>query len=374
MIDYSVMTEKLTGDYKEALKTVELYGIVKNIDTDVQDEMMMNLFDILLSAQEEGKPVEKIVGKDLEAFCAEYYKEYNTKGRFELIPKRIYSLAKMILILEVFEFFCFQDSGNSFLQAETNILPYMSGIVGGFLITYIVELLFTPTLYKWKKRSINLYYGICAVVLIGGIAASSWMASKVSFSIKAYPVILISLVYIVVYLVAGCIYRYKKYGTIKKGKKPGQEYKEFSYSETIKNEFSFNATMKDNIVKELPGELVKKYNRINKKRRKKGNPEMTPNEYQEFLKTETAKLANTKGMRAFYIIFTALAIGFTACHSDIIDTLIFGIILSLIEFFIYKVFKKSNDKIVFYRKEILDNCEKQGCTVVEYVNGMKTEE
>ena len=44
MIDYSVMTEKLTGDYKEALKTVELYGIVKNIDTDVQDEMMMNLF------------------------------------------------------------------------------------------------------------------------------------------------------------------------------------------------------------------------------------------------------------------------------------------------------------------------------------------
>ena len=101
---------------------------------------------------------------------------------------------------------------------------------------------------------------------------------------------------------------------------------------------------------------------------------MTPNEYQEFLKTETAKLANTKGMRAFYIIFTALAIGFTACHSDIIDTLIFGIILSLIEFFIYKVWKKLNDKIVSYRKEILDNCERQGCTVVEYVNGMKTEE
>lgn len=63
------MENELTGKYREVFEKAELYGVIKNIDSKVQDEMMMNLFDILLSAQKDGKPVEKIIGTDIEALC-----------------------------------------------------------------------------------------------------------------------------------------------------------------------------------------------------------------------------------------------------------------------------------------------------------------
>ena len=89
-MNYEAMRSKLRGEYSDVLERAEIYGIAKNINSEVQDEMMMNLFDILLSSQEDNKPVEKIVGNDMEKFLEDYYEGYTIGERLKMIPKELF--------------------------------------------------------------------------------------------------------------------------------------------------------------------------------------------------------------------------------------------------------------------------------------------
>ena len=69
MIDTLAMANLLNGEYKEAFTKIDMYGSMGNVDMDIYEDRIMNLYDMFVEAQEEGKPVEKIIGKDIEGFC-----------------------------------------------------------------------------------------------------------------------------------------------------------------------------------------------------------------------------------------------------------------------------------------------------------------
>ena len=70
MLDTISMAEKLQGDYRLVFEKADMYSTVSGSgDQNIEDDRLMNLFDLLIEAQHEGKPVEKIVGNDIEAFC-----------------------------------------------------------------------------------------------------------------------------------------------------------------------------------------------------------------------------------------------------------------------------------------------------------------
>ena len=73
-MDYRVISVKLEGEYRKVFEEVEAYTMVKRYEGEGNDELMMNLLDMLLTAQEEGKEPEKIIGSDVKKFCEEYFR------------------------------------------------------------------------------------------------------------------------------------------------------------------------------------------------------------------------------------------------------------------------------------------------------------
>lgn len=74
MLDTLSMAEKLKGDYRKVFEKADMYSILSSENEEAGDEKMMNLYDLLLEAQSNEKPVEKIVGTDIETFCKDYFK------------------------------------------------------------------------------------------------------------------------------------------------------------------------------------------------------------------------------------------------------------------------------------------------------------
>ena len=74
MLDTISMAEKLRGDYRKAFEKADMYCVISSENEEAADDKMMNLYDCLLEAQNNEKPIEKIIGKDIEKFCKEYFK------------------------------------------------------------------------------------------------------------------------------------------------------------------------------------------------------------------------------------------------------------------------------------------------------------
>ncbi len=71
------MEKNLTGAYNEAFSTAVQYAMTKGYTKEKINESMSDLYDILLTAQEDGRPAEKVIGKDISYFCKNYFGKYS---------------------------------------------------------------------------------------------------------------------------------------------------------------------------------------------------------------------------------------------------------------------------------------------------------
>lgn len=177
-------------------------------------------------------------------------------------------------------------------------------------------------------------------------------------------VLLVSALYLAVYYGIKFRSNLKTFGTLRKPKD--------------KNKMTFTEQVNMAVKNELPRELTKKYNKINRKRKRKGQPELTTLEYMEKFRKETEKMEkNDKYSGIFVIGFVAiLIIGIVLNEirmgGTLSDILILTGILLLVEIPIVIFFGKvSNDGEM--RREILDNCDKMGMTVMEYADWLERE-
>ncbi|MBQ7953177.1 MAG: DUF1048 domain-containing protein, partial [Clostridia bacterium] len=69
------------GEYRETFDKIDMYVGAKQLRENTKEELMSNLLDIFLSAQEEGRPVEKLTGKNIEKFCKEFCAGFGLKAR-----------------------------------------------------------------------------------------------------------------------------------------------------------------------------------------------------------------------------------------------------------------------------------------------------
>ena len=88
------------------------------------------------------------------------------KERARYFPKRIYGLAKIMLLLQVLELFWLQEEGTSFLQIESDIAPYVIGLGIGVIFLFIIDILFRPIIFKFNKLNINKLQGILLIFLL----------------------------------------------------------------------------------------------------------------------------------------------------------------------------------------------------------------
>lgn len=171
---YEKYVGRLQGEYLEAFKKIEMYFKSNEIFIfyDDVDEAISEILDMLLMAQEESKPIDKVVGNDMKEFCRRYVKEayirkavkyinnqYNSVNkkrtsrgkaeisRREFINKKIkdqvitrYITPVMIAVIlcEVMYFLCIRGLHNIFSVSSLILILIMIVIVL-FLIDYIFK-------------------------------------------------------------------------------------------------------------------------------------------------------------------------------------------------------------------------------------------
>src|SRR3712207_5530174 len=103
-MSFFTLSEQLKEPYKGVFDRVYLYANVQEIPEEESDDAMLNLYDVLFTAQAENKPAEEIIGDDIEAFCQSYFEQRKLHRFITSIPKRLYDLALWIFGVELFFF------------------------------------------------------------------------------------------------------------------------------------------------------------------------------------------------------------------------------------------------------------------------------
>lgn len=362
MFNVIEMSEQLKGDYREVFEKAELYSSFHggNMDKDVYEDKMMNLFDLLTEAQHEGKPVEKIIGPDIEMFCEEYFAEERENKRWRSLPDRLYHVMWVVFVLGFLDVFVFQDTTDIFAM-KSNMTPFIFSFCVGFVLDAVLGAIMRPMIFK-KKIKPMVYYSIVIIVWFAVIIGGIICLSDYEIKIPVLPMVIVSGVYAIIYFAITTISRYKKYGRIAKVDKAEKQAKK-----------EFNQSLTDKSFEEgsIQG-MASRFRRINKRRRKRGKPELTQEDFAAKIRKE--ERINAKLDKWMILVFVALVLGPTIpemINNTIVDGLILGAMLCVVEFFIYRSFKKISVNGSRIRLRILEECENQGITIEEYEQKMK---
>ena len=75
MLDTISMAQQLSGEYRKVFEKADMYSMISDETSENVDDKMMYLYDILLEAEKENRPIQKIIGDDVEAFCNAFFEE-----------------------------------------------------------------------------------------------------------------------------------------------------------------------------------------------------------------------------------------------------------------------------------------------------------
>ena len=350
------LREKLQGEYAEAFDKVELYTTVERMQGDTLEEMLMNLLDSLLTAQSDGRPVEKIVGTDIERFCQNYFQDYSWKTRVYSRLKSVNGLMWFIFITGLIDLFFLATEDNFyFFTAATDTSGYLVGGLIGFLQVLINDIFVKPFIFKTKKITSKSYEVISTIVILAIIIASAFITQETGIKIPVFPQILLSGIYIAIY----SVFRYKKYGWNNQEKHSKKELEKQARMEYA--------------VKMMAEGTLKRYENINKRRARKGKENMTEEAFTEKLIKENASAKKWDiALVGFCVLFDFAIVFWEAGKSTVTDTIIFAILIAVIQIailYIYYRFIKPDG--ISYMQYMLQECEKQEMTVIEYAKSLQ---
>lgn len=355
---YAIHVEKLNDEYREVFKKVNDYVTASNMDEMLAEEILSEVMDTFLAAQEEGKTVEKVVGKDLQKFCESLCSEKGIKtyilGFFEAchfmfiwyfinVLFDIHFLFTSLLDGEKINFFTFRSHKDisSFLIGGIFVLALV------YSINYLKKkFMFTnPKLSKWLMQISFIFVAAVCIILASSLPDEG---------VENGPYLWISLIICGVYFIFRRIITKDKRHFKKENRITFNEF--LGISETVKND--------------LEEMEMKRFEKINKKNAKKGKLELT---FEQFLDFEEKDFNRWDKQPPFYI---ALAVGFPVIVTVVLrlmngfeqpyDMWFFFFILlaveALIMFGIYKAGKSGDNArmkwIEAKRKEIADTIKR----------------
>lgn len=364
MESYIEEKRKLKNEYRNVFEKVETYAAVRCVEVETREEMLMNLVDMLCTAQEEGKPAERIVGKDIEKFCKSYFSEYNdAESRVKGFPGWLNVMCWCVLGLCLLEFIpTDQNASFHIMTAKVELSGYLCGILSAILAEIVVLFLGRQMMFRLKNMNRKILYGLNVVLVLVflGITLCIFGEKENVLQVPLFPVMLFCTVYIAGYKIVRLMIHYKTYGTIRKQKNPE--------SETLGE--VFKETYQQTIQKELPLELRKRFHKKNQVLKRKGKKEITPEEYMGMLQAENIQIKYTK---IFFMVCVVVVLclwlwGMTV-EITVVEIVVMPCFLIGILLFLYM-----GNKIYKVREALLEQCGKDGITVLELAERVELDE
>ncbi len=298
MIDYTAMAEQLHGEYRTIFEKAELYSDMNGIQEEIKADRLMNLLDLLMTAEADQKPAAEIIRSDIGTFCKDYFSDYDMHHKISTIAEEIYDLARVLLLILLLDIFFPEHPAGNLISMKSDILPVIAGMLTGILLRGVSRYLIGPIIYRSQKIPAIVYYILVLVAFIISIAFIFNISTDIQLQVPLFPLLAASVSYIVIYLTVRSIIRYRKTGSIRKPKLMDSEF-EFHLTNPI------SPTDMENAVQEA---LLIRYRRINKKRNRKNQPAMTTQEFIDRIRKENT-FVNTICIRGLGITYIAMGIG-----------------------------------------------------------------
>lgn len=170
---YTDYKEKLNTEYKTAFERIEAYVFTCAVDENTREERLNELLDMFLTAQIEGRPVEKIVGKDIEKFSEIFCSSFSFKNRLLNVANAlkyyflyifVRSALQMIYwFLDLFNAWADHNILNRYMNIDVRVLIIDSVMMA--LLAFILIVIFRKIMFKMKRFSIRIYTGVGSAVM-----------------------------------------------------------------------------------------------------------------------------------------------------------------------------------------------------------------
>lgn len=352
--------DQLKGEYQAVFDKIMLYGGVSFIDNALYEDMMMDLLDLFLTAQQDGKPVEKLVGGNVEKFCKNYFGHYTFRGDAMRLPARCVGWAWVIFCVELLSLLLVIGeigSRGGVWKLETDIGPYLLGTLCGLAGSVLLAVAVKPFVFRIKGFTTGKYEALLLLILVGSLLLILWLDVFPVILAPVWLVLLISGGYLLCYYCVRAYRHRKKYGSFRKPR------------ETEK--ISFWKKLSEDIERELPVQLKKRYEAENQKLVKKGKPERTPEEYMDTLRKELRfeKAANAVAMALVFAFCMGISVQEMVRESIAIG-LFLMVVLLLCEIPIWRFFLKGiRGKSL--KARLIARCDEAGVTVMDYADSQE---
>lgn len=254
MLDsYSFYKDKLTGEYRECFDLVEAYSMMRNVGKDKWEEQMMDLLDVFLSAQRAGKPVEKIVGNDVAKFSESFCRQNTFSDYMRGFADAVKRIAWLILIFMAFEVLIFWGE-EPFWQRKTSIIGFVSGLFIGLCVSFLAELVARKCMKHFKKFSMRMFHWLLVIQIILSVSIVMGVMHWLEEDALALPIWLV--------ILCAAIYLAGYYFLTRNTRKRMEKVR-----------------FVDKVAEQLPGELIKQFEKKNNKLVQKGKAQQTEMEY-----------------------------------------------------------------------------------------------
>lgn len=360
-MDYNLLETQLNGEYREIFSKAQIYATLKQISEDVMDEKMTELYDLLLTAQTDKKPVNKLIGRDENKFLKNFFSDYTFTERLKRLPVNLYRTAWVVFVLECIEAIAADNTIKNFFNIKSDVSGYGFGLITAVIIWLISDFVLAPVLLKKKKDGSNYrgqYFPLIVIALfVVLIGLGVHFFSDVTVMLPTAPFIIGSGLYIVIYLIVRSVWRLKNYGSLRNTRK---QIEQDSYYRNLQN-------------KDMEKAVLKGWKYRFEKLSKKGK--VTAEGYLEKLKKEEKLTLNVMTVMV-PVLLAAVSLGFiidVVRDSTWYDSLIFIALIGTIEYFIGRWIIRSEKKQSAIRTRILRQCEESGKTMPDYIDGELSE-
>ncbi len=351
-MDYNIMETQLTGEYREVFKKAQLYIVLKNMPAAYSDDKMSELYDLLLTAQSNHKPVNKLVGSDTSRFCKDFFGDYSLLERLRFLPVGLYRSAWVIFIFQLVELLALDDPAKDFFTAKANFAGFGAGLLVCLAAYTIFEALLLPLFLKSKKSKTGPWYIAGTAIFVALFFGVLSLTDGITLMLHIHPFLLCSAIYIIVYIIVRAVWRFKNYGTV------------FNSRRRIEQD-SYYANLRDKDMEKILLEgWQKRYERLERKGKTTAQTFLAKLQKEEKIERAIYKYF----MPALAAVVGLFSVMDVVAESTLSDALFFAAVLGVIEFFIFRWIISTALKQCAFNSVYLTECEKLGMTMPDYIS------
>ncbi|MBR3971044.1 MAG: hypothetical protein IKJ87_08205 [Ruminococcus sp.] len=344
------MEKNLTGAYNEAFSTAVQYAMNKGYTKEKINESMSDLYDLLLTAQEDGRPVEKVIGKDISYFCKNYFGKYSVSDFLKSTGEFIFRACIFLVSWELLNFVFYSGGFIAYMGEKADITPYIFGLSIAIVTNVISFFVVAPLTAKNRKAGDWSNILLCAA-MFAAVFLSTEYKLPIDANVKVWAILTILVSYIVIYFTIRSVIRYRKYGTI------CDIYKK-AFKENWKKAYQ-DYPMQKGVLEGWQW----RYKRLLKK------DKVTEETFLEKLKKEQKINIAADKVTTVLMVVLVLPFAFDILRdSEALWAGLIGVaVFCLIEFIAYSIFLKPMKKLTVVFGKLLNECEKSGMTMPKFI-------